>query len=191
MTNILHSSATQEHYTPADVVEAAREVLGGIDLDPASCAEANATVRATRYFTRADDGLDRAWGGGRVFLNPPGGTFTGRKPGPPTTPEDRVHRERWGTDSRAVAWWRKLMYEQGRPAGSDVTAAVFIGFTIEILSTAQDEAWISPMFFPFCVPSYRLRFGGDQPTHANVIVYTGPDVARFEAVFSAFGAVKL
>ena len=48
---------SNEWYTPTQYVEAARRVLGGIDLDPASCEVANATVKATRYLTKDDDGL--------------------------------------------------------------------------------------------------------------------------------------
>jgi hypothetical protein len=59
-----------ELYTPAEYVELVRDVLGEIDLDPASNAEAQATVRAKEFYTVADDGLEREWHG-RVFLNPP------------------------------------------------------------------------------------------------------------------------
>ena len=38
-----HSSASQEWYTPAPILERVRAVLGPIDLDPASCEEANPT----------------------------------------------------------------------------------------------------------------------------------------------------
>ena len=61
-----------EWYTPAKNIEVAREVLGEIDLDPASHAIAQQTVKATRFFTAADDGLKQLWHG-RVLFNPPYG----------------------------------------------------------------------------------------------------------------------
>ncbi len=59
-----------EWYTPAEYVEAAREVMGAIDLDPASCEHAQTTIQAERFHTKADDGLAQEWRG-RVWLNPP------------------------------------------------------------------------------------------------------------------------
>jgi phage N-6-adenine-methyltransferase len=61
---------TDECYSPAWLVDAVREVMGMIDLDPASSAEANTTVRAAKIYTRETDGLKNLWQG-RVFLNPP------------------------------------------------------------------------------------------------------------------------
>jgi phage N-6-adenine-methyltransferase len=59
-----------EWYTPAEYIAAARDVLGIIDLDPASCEIAQRNVQAKQYFTMDDDGLTKEWRG-RVWLNPP------------------------------------------------------------------------------------------------------------------------
>jgi hypothetical protein len=67
-----NQSTNNEHYTPAKYIEAARAVLGDIDLDPASCEKANETVRARRYFTVGEKGDERAWQG-NIWLNPPYG----------------------------------------------------------------------------------------------------------------------
>ena len=59
-----------EWYTPAEYADMAREVMGSIDLDPASCDEANKVVQATAYYTKDDDGLTKAWKG-NLWVNPP------------------------------------------------------------------------------------------------------------------------
>lgn len=69
---LLVASNENEWYTPTKYIEAARVTLGVIDLDPASCDAANRTVKAARFFSKADDGLKQPWRG-RVWLNPPYG----------------------------------------------------------------------------------------------------------------------
>lgn len=63
-----------EWYSPQNVVDAARRVMGAIDLDPSSCVRANEIVRATKYYDQSADGLSLPWHG-RVWLNPPYDTF--------------------------------------------------------------------------------------------------------------------
>ena len=59
-----------EWYTPDEYLNLARQVLGEIDLDPASSAQAQEKVGAKSFFTKDDDGLTKQWIG-RVWLNPP------------------------------------------------------------------------------------------------------------------------
>lgn len=64
------SDDSYEWYTPIEYIEAARNVMGSIDLDPATSEQAQAAIMAGNYFTRDNDGLSHQWFG-NVWLNPP------------------------------------------------------------------------------------------------------------------------
>jgi hypothetical protein len=160
-----HSSASNEWFTPPHIIQLARAVMDGIDLDPASSKVANRAVGATRIFTKAADppALRRPWRG-RVWLNPPGGCL------------DANDRPVKNGKSSAKRWWEKLVteYVAGR-----VSEALFLGFSLDCLQNTQDAApGLAIMDYPICIPAQRIRFiSGEtglperQPTHANVIAY--------------------
>jgi len=171
-----HRSASNEHGTPPEIIEAARATLGGIDLDPASDAVFNRAVRATRWFGMEHNGLAQVWRG-RVFLNPPGGV-------------DEATR-----DSRQAAWWWSLAERWKR---GTVEAAIFVGFSIEILQVAQDRGGLpEPLEFPFCVPRSRPKYRKQvvnadgktelvpqkSPPHAGVVVFLPPKCGSTSLLF--------
>ena len=63
-------TGNDEWHTPPLYLRAAKEVMGGIDCDPASNAIAQRLVQATVWHDKRDDGLRQRWSG-RVWLNPP------------------------------------------------------------------------------------------------------------------------
>jgi DNA N-6-adenine-methyltransferase (Dam). len=160
------SSESYEWYTPAVYVEAAREVLGEIDLDPASCPQAQQIVKAGWYYTSVEDGLKQAWHG-RVWLNPPYGTDENR-------------------DSNAGKWCAHLIaqYEAGK-----VEAAILL------VNAVTERAWFQQLWaYPLCFTDHRIQFytaegQPKQPTHGNVFAYLGPDFKRFRQVFNQFGVI--
>jgi hypothetical protein len=158
-------SDSVEWYTPARYIEAVRECLGGIDLDPASSAQANETVGAMRIFSHS--GLERQWQG-RVFTNPPYGKTDDGK-------------------SLAAAFCVKAIeeYESG-----NVEACIIL---INSLHSQTWQAPLYK--YVVCFVDHRIQFiSGDgeenkNPTFQNIFVYLGSDVARFANVFGKFGYV--
>jgi hypothetical protein len=69
------NSGNSEWYTPQVYVSAARDVMGGIDIDPCSCEDANRVVKATTFFDEQQDGFAQEWRG-RLYTNPPYGEGT-------------------------------------------------------------------------------------------------------------------
>lgn len=67
------SSTDPNWQTPLHILETVTEVLGFIDLDPASPGADRTLVVANCYFTKVEDGLAQEWNADSVFLNPPYG----------------------------------------------------------------------------------------------------------------------
>ncbi len=202
-----HSSDHTEHHTPRTVVDLARDVLGGIDIDPASSKLANRVVKAGRHFTIQDNGFTREWRG-RTFLNPPGGACDDE--GCTIIPEKRdgkvVVREACtvtgacglppghahvGRHSSQKAWWFKLAREH---RANRTTSAIFVCFSIELLQTTQVETPAGlpiPLAFPICFPARRVAYVSEQdgvllpggsPPHSSAIVFLPPRQGKEAAI---------
>ena len=173
-----HSSKNDAWMTPVWLIEAARDVLGTIDLDPASTAEANLRVKATYLYgapqnndlvERDHHGIAQIWGSPEypqnVWCNPPGG-----KTGP--APKD---------PSRTALFWDHLLEERTR---GHINHALFLLFNIEGLRTCRHAT-----SFPFCIFDKRIAFDNPDgssnrsPTHANALIYV-PGHADCSDVFA-------
>ena len=66
-----YTKEKNEWYTPSHIIELVKQCLDEIDLDPASCLEANKQVNAKKYFTIEDDALEQSWDCKTLYMNPP------------------------------------------------------------------------------------------------------------------------
>ena len=156
-------NGSDEWFTPAAVVELARQVLGVIDLDPASNEVAQRTVRATRWFSKADNGLTHPWEG-RVFLNPPYSFPLVRN------------------------FTRKLIEEHNT---GHVAAAILIVNNATDAQWFQDLLARFPVCLTRGrIKFYRADRAPVSPRLGQAIFYLGSGVERFAEVFSVLGVVR-
>ena len=156
-----------EWYTPRKYLDAAVQVMGAIDLDPASSAAAQAHVKATRHFTIENDGLAQEWSG-RIFLNPPYAMpfikqFTAKMVESSASPEfiEGILLTNNATDTE---WFHSAL---------EVCSAVcFTRGRISFLEACDGELIEKPA-----------------PTHGQAFFYFGTNSEKFAAVFSAFGTI--
>lgn len=162
---------SNEWYTPSRYIEAARDVMNGIDLDPASCELANQTVKATTYYTKEQNGLMQPWHG-RVWLNPPYG---------------RIHPDRTGSvQSFQKAFAEKLWRDFH---AKNVEQAVLLSLG------NPNSTWFQP-FLSYWTCFYRGHIDFYRPDGSTgtfgfplAFVYLGPNEASFIDIFSQFGRI--
>ncbi|HEX5704920.1 MAG TPA: hypothetical protein VFX97_17110 [Pyrinomonadaceae bacterium] len=186
---INQTSGEVEYYTPVEIIEAARRVLGGvIDLDPASSAKANEIVRAMRFFTEADNSLNQVWHG-RIWMNHPfhAGWNACDDACKRKTCEKRGHVYRDIPGNADWVYKIEREYRSGR-----MVAACCITFA------STSEQWFQPLLkHPQCFLSprtnYRLPDGSilKGVSKGSVVTYYGNDVDRFATEFQGFGQVKV
>lgn len=159
-SQLIQQSLSNEHYTPAKYIEAARLVLGEIDLDPASCKKANKIVKAKEFFDEKKDGLTKEWGG-RIWMNPPYGDLVGK-------------------------FVEKLMSEI--KAGNVDAAVVLVNAHCTDTIWFQ-PLWDGCLCFTNHRINFTGDDERSGSTHGSVFIYFGPDESAFVKTFTQFGPV--
>lgn len=152
-------------FTPDRIVAKVRAALGTIDVDPATHAVAQRTVRAATFYTKDDDGLTKPWTG-TVFCNPP-----------------------YSSGPQGVEGFTKKLieeYESGR-----TTAAVFLVNNSTDASWFQS---LLAFGLPVCLTRGRLPFVNVQgqefaARRGQAIFYLGPKPDAFVNAFADIGQI--
>jgi len=160
---INQDSGNQEYYTPIEIVNMARKVMGGIDLDPFSSGKANRLVQSAFFYDEKQDGLVNHWFG-RVWMNHPFSRDMNKKC------IEKLVNEYWSGDVREAccitfaatseAWFRPLLQ--------------------------------FPQCFIHGRTDYYLPDGTKKKgvTKGSVVTYLGSNTDKFKEVFSQIGTVK-
>lgn len=158
---INQDSGNFEYYTPIELVDAARLVMGGITLDPASSEIANKKIQADYYFS--ENGLNKSWFC-NVWMNHP------------------------FSRTNNPLWINKLVesFENG-----DIDAACCITFAATSEAWFRPLLGYLQCFIHgrtnYYLPDGTKKKG---VTKGSVITYLGDDEESFKDIFSQFGTVK-
>lgn len=162
---INQDSGNTEYYTPTEIVDRARQTMGGIiDLDPFSSAIANERVKANHYFTAEKDGFKMMWMG-NIWCNHP------------------FSRE----NNKLIAVKAEQEWEAGR-----MQQGCFITFAAT--SETWFKPFLArPQCFLYGRTNYYLPDGTKKKgvTKGSVVTYYGDDVDAFYEAFDDIGEVKV
>jgi len=158
---INQDSGNFEYYTPIEFPTAAREVMGSIDLDPASSETANNKIKADYYFN--ESGLDKTWFG-NIWMN---------------HPFSRVNNPLW--ISKICSSFENGDIDQGICITFAATSETWFR---PLLSYPQCFIHGRTNYY---LPDGTKKKG---VTKGSVITYLGDNNERFADIFSKFGTVK-
>jgi len=158
-----HNSGNNEWYTPLEYIDAAREVLGEIDLDPASSAAANKVVKAKKFYSAVDNGLEKNWQG-RVWMNPPYAQPLIEQFSTKLVEDVEIGAVKQAcvlvNNATETGWFQKLL--------SVSSAVCFPKGRVKFWRTEGDDA---------------------VPLQGQAVLYVGDNIEQFTETFSEFGIV--
>ena len=210
----LHSSASQESYTPLEVWEDVKLVFGApVELDAATCEAARSATPTEKYFTKETNGLSLLWECENFIVNPPGGKENQELRTDEGTGEVKLVQS---GESNQKLWFSKAEAEY---LDGNARQGIYVAFNDALRAMCPSVhqypiCWVDASATAKCVRGGRLCFdkvneAGDRvsqnsPTHSNFFVFFPPTlengftlaetesaIARFEERFKKYGTVTV
>lgn len=160
------NTGNPEWYTPAYIINAARNTMGSIDCDPASNAIAQQRIKAKVHYTELTNGIGKPWFG-NIWLNPPYFTGNIKKPGINAFTKDLLNKLHSGNTTQAIflaqaktdtKWFQSLSLE--------ADAVLFTRGRIKFVDVNGKE--------------------GGSPGYGSVFFYFGHNPKQFKHYFKNF-----
>ena len=163
-----------EWQTPDKYIQAARDVMGEIDLDPISSDRANERIKAEKYYTVETNGLAQRWSG-RMWINPAYEIL-------PECVQKLIDHYSNGDLEQALIITHTLTTWE--PWFQDLLL-----FSDSFCFVAELVPWY-PGHTPDLPQIRMLRKDPVYDTRGSIVAYFGPNKDRFSEVFKKFGAIK-
>lgn len=174
--------------TPPEVMEDVREVLGNIDLDPASDSIANRWVQASSFYTIEDDGFTKDWKAKNVWLNPPGTSKSN------------------GKTIKCSHWFQKFLYHFRR---EEIESGILLCYRAGSVGSMGRELLSFPTCitcggsssptlngsgrFSFYTVEDNISFAQPDNTQSSIFVCVSHSILvqqRFQRIFDKYGVIK-
>ena len=165
------------HYTPTYLINAAKEVMGGIDTDPCSSLVGQNRIKAGVYYDMRTNGLEQDWHG-RIYMNSTYGSLNefvtklSVELNKENVTEYVIHtptRETW------EPWFHALLKM------SDVVC--FLDSKVK-----WHPAW-KGFEKEYAVLGFNCDTFEPYEAHGSMYSYRGPNKEKFIEVFGAFGTI--
>jgi len=162
--------------TPDKYLDAARAVLGEIELDPGTSAIAQKRIQAKKFYTRHDSCLDHDWHG-KVWMNP---AYTLL----PEMTDKLIRSHRLGNVPEAIFMTHtKTVWDAWfQDAFRECDSICFVNELVEWYPGHMDDLDSSSLGINFPMPAYDER--------GTVIFYFGDNTDKFKEHFTQFGAIR-